>query len=182
MKPARILPILLSFCALALVLTPAALGQQEGAAPQGVERFNGNWRYAGSASHGRDIIERAVVRAVDGMNFITQPIATGRLRDKNPLVNRIDIDAAGNSVRVVFDRGRTYRGQLGQWTDHSFDGEQVRVQFRDRDGALVQLFRTDSGSRRNIYRLKSDGRLQVDITVQSGSLPRDMTYTLLYRR
>lgn len=181
MKSVRILPILLAFCALALVIAPAALGQQETAA-EGAARFNGNWRYAGSASHGREIIERAVVRAVDGMNFITQPIATGRLRDKNPLVRRIDIDATDDSVRVVFDRGRTYRGQLDQWTDHRFDGDTVRVQFRHRGDALVQLFRTDSGSRRNVYRLKRDGRLQLDVTVQSGSLPRDMTYTLLYRR
>ena len=55
-----------------------------------------------SFDHDRDqVIERAITRAVDGMNFITQPIASGRLRDKNPLVRRFEITLSGNAKPLV---------------------------------------------------------------------------------
>lgn len=180
----RLVPVLITLLAFfAVPFGPGdAKGQEAAAAAQGLERFNGSWRYGSSASRGRDIIERAVVRAVDGMNFITQPIATGRLRGKNPLVQRIDINLTSTDARVVFDGNRTYRGALNAWTSHSFDGETLNVQFRHRGDSLVQLFRSDSGTRRNVYRLLRNGGLRLEVTLQSGSLPRDMTYSLDYRR
>ncbi|MCB9595239.1 MAG: hypothetical protein H6719_21150 [Sandaracinaceae bacterium] len=185
MKTHRLVPVLFAVGALALGVAPVALGQESGgaaAAQSGPERFNGTWRFAGSASQGRQTIERAITRAVDGMNFITQPIATGRLRDKNPLVQRIEIQLTATNARVVFDGSRTYRGALNQWTNHTFDGETIRVQFLHRTDAIVQMFRTDGGTRRNVYRLLPDGRLRLEVTVHAGSLPRDLTYQLTYRR
>lgn len=186
MKIRRLLPVSLAAVALALVLvplspsTPVAHGQ-EGEASSGPDRFNGTWRFNGSASSGRQTIEAAVERAIDGMNFITQPIARGRLRDKNPLVRRIEINLAPPNCRVVFDGSRTYRGNLNAWTPHTFDGDTVRVQFRHREDSIVQMFRTDSGSRRNVYRLLPNGRMRLEVTVQAGSLPRAMSYRLTYR-
>lgn len=174
-------PVLLTL--IAFFAVPVASGQEAERAPApGPERFNGTWRYAESAQRGRDIIERAVVRAVHGMNFITQPIATGRLRGKNPLVQRIEINLTATNARVVFDGSRTYRGALDAWTPHTFDGETLNVQFRQRGDALVQLFRSDGGSRRNVYRLMPNGTMRLEVTLQSSSLPRNMTYTLTYRR
>ena len=180
----RVVPAFLAILAFfALPFPPGeARGQEVPAASAGPERFNGTWRYAQSAQHGRDVIERAIRRAVDGMNFITQPIATGRLRDKNPLVRRIEIQVTNDRARVVFDGDRTYRGALNEWTTHRFDGETLNVQFRHRSDSLVQLFRSDSGTRRNVYRLMPNGNLRLEVTVQSGSLPRDMVYRLDYRR
>lgn len=173
--------VALSLVALAAGLGPVAAGQDSAGGATGAARLNGSWRFASSAAAGRQTIERAITRAVDGMNFITQPIATGRLRDKNPLVQRFEIQIANGNARVVFDGRRTYRGALDAWTPHRFDGESLSVQFRDRGDSLVQLFRTDSGTRRNIYRVLPDGRMRLEVTVQSGSLPRDMTYQLTYR-
>lgn len=186
MKIRRSLPILLAASALAFVVaplaSPAPVAHGQEADSEGPERFNGSWRFAGSASSGRRTIEAAVERAIDGMNFITQPIARGRLRDKNPLVRRIDINLAPPNCRVVFDGSRTYRGQLGAWTPHTFDGDTIRVQFRHRADSIVQLFRTDSGTRRNVYRLLPNNRMRLEVTVQADSLPHDMTYRLTYRQ
>ncbi len=181
----RLGPVLLALAAFFVLPFPPgeAAGQEApAAAQQGPERFNGTWRYAHSAQHGRDVIERAVVRAVHGMNFITQPIATGRLRGKNPLVQRIQIDLTATNARVVFDGDRTYQGALNTSTRHTFDGETLNVEFRHRGDALVQLFRSDSGTRRNVYRLLPNGTMRLEVTLQSGSLPRDMVYRLDYRR
>ena len=170
----------------AALFAPTALGQDEGgaAAPAeaGVSRFAGTWSYSGSHDHGTQIISRAVDRTVDPMNIFVRAIAAGRLRGKNPLVSRIVIAVDGENIRVEFDGNRTYRAALGQWRRHSFDGETINVQFRYTGGALVQLFRTDGGSRRNVYRIMPDGRLRLEVTVQSDQLPSDMHYQLLYRR
>lgn len=156
--------------------------QEEAAAEEGVERFAGTWRYAGSAQSGTQIISRAVDRTVDPMNIFVRAIAAGRLRDKNPLVRRITITVTGETVNVDFDGNRSYRTTLGQWRRHTFDGDSINVQFRYQRGSLVQLFRTDGGSRRNVYRMMPNGQMRLEVTVQSDQLPRDMTYRLSYRR
>ena len=175
MTPTR-LTLTLSL-AFALALPSLAAAQDEG-----VERFAGTWRYSGSAESGTRIIHRAVDRTVEDMNIFVRAIAAGRLRDKNQLVRRIQITVSGDTVTVEFDGNRTYRTQLGQWRRHTFDGDSINVQFRYRNGALVQLFRSDSGSRRNVYRILDDGRMRLDVTVQSDQLPQDMRYGLVYRQ
>ena len=170
---------------LAAVPSVPALGQEaETPAAQDpvAEFFNGTWRYAGSAQHGTQIIHRAVDRCVEPENFIVRSVAAGRLRDKNPLVRNISINVGGGNARIVFDGSRTYRTALGAWRTHRFDGDSVRVQIREHNGSIVQLFRTDSGTRRNVYRRMPNGQMRVEVTVQANSLERDMTYRLLYRR
>lgn len=169
----------LAVALLALAAVPA-MGQDDAAA--GPERFNGTWRYNGSAASGQRIIERQVERTVAPMNIFIRAIAAGRLRGKNQLVRRIEINVANDNARIVFDGSRTYRTGLGQWRNHTFDGDQLRVQIRERNGSLVQLFRSDGGSRRNIYSILPDGNMRLQVTVQSDQLPRDMTYRLTYRR
>jgi len=168
-----------ALAALGLAALPA-LGQE--ADVPAAEAFNGTWRYAGSAAHGTQIIHRAVDRCVEPENFIVRSVAAGRLRDKNPLVRNIAINIGSGNAQIVFDGSRTYRTGLGAWRTHTFDGDSVRVQIREHNGAIVQLFRTDSGTRRNVYRMMPNGQMRLEVTVQANSLDRDMTYRLLYRR
>ena len=169
--------------ALSLLCAPSAvLAQEAEAADEGASRFAGTWRYTQSAQHGAEVINRAVGHTVEPMNIFVRAIAAGRLRGKNPLVRRIAMTVNGDNVQVVFDGNRTYRAPMNQWRSHTFDGNTVRVQFRYRNGALVQLFRSDGGTRRNVYRLRANGTMSLSVTVQSPQLPRDMNYTLIYRR
>ena len=166
-------------------MAPTAHAQDdaaEEAADEGVTRFAGTWRYSGSAASGTQIISRAVDRTVEPMNIFIRAIAAGRLRGKNQLVRRITISVSGETVTVDFDGNRSYRAQLGQWRRHTFDGDSINVQFRYQRGSLVQLFRSDGGSRRNVYRMLPNGRMRLDVTVQSEQLPRDMRYQLVYRQ
>ena len=192
MKRRTLLSSLSALGLLGLAAAPAfPASGQEGAPPaagastaeaSAAEFFNGTWRYVGSAQHGTQIIHRAVDRCVEPENFIVRTVAAGRLRDKNPLVRSIAINVSGGDARIVFDGSRTYRTALGSWRTHRFDGDSVRVQIREHNGALVQLFRTDSGTRRNVYRRLPNGQMRLEVTVQANSLERDMTYRLLYRR
>lgn len=156
----------ISFCFLALtMMTSTAFAQEAAAAEPSVEQFAGTWRYSGSAQSGTRIIERSVDRTVEPMNIFVRAIAAGRLRGKNQLVRSIQITVSGQNVTVVFDGNRTYRTTLGSWRSHTFDGDSINVQFRYRGGTLVQLFRSDSGTRRNVYRIMPDGRMRLEVTV-----------------
>ena len=146
------------------------------------EQFNGTWRYSGSASHGTNIIHRAVDRCVEPENFIVRTVAAGRLRDKNQLVRTFVFTVGNGNARIVYDGSRTYRTVLGSWRQHRFGGDPVNVQIRATSNSIVQLFRTDSGNRRNVYRMMGDDRMRLEVTVQANSLERDMTYRLNYRR
>lgn len=176
----KIGPVLALSVLVAAVAAPA-FGQDSSGA-SGIDRFVGTWRYAGSQDHGTRIIHRAVDETVAPMNFFVRSIAAGRLRGKNPLVQRIEIANPNHNIRITFDGDRTYETAPNQWRTHRFDGESIRVQIRERGDALVQLFRTDSGNRRNVYRLTGDGRMRLEVTVQSDQLPQDMTYRLNYRQ
>lgn len=166
---------------IAFVLLSVA-GVASGQEAAGLDRYVGHWRYDGTPEHGQRIIEAAVGRAVDGMGFIVSDIAAGRLRGKNQLVREIVISQAGDRVRIAFDGTRVYETALEQWTPHHTpDGESVSVLHRYHQGSLVQLFRSDSGTRRNVFRMSGD-RIRLEVTVQSPSLPRAMTYSLTYRR
>lgn len=169
---------------MALCVALPAFGQANGGAPaaSGIERFVGTWRYAGTPEQGREIIHRAVDYTVEPMNFITRGFAAGRLRDKNQLIRNIEIAAPGDSIRVTFDGERTYQTPPNQWRVHTFQGEDVNVVLRPRGDVLVQLFRSESGLRRNVYRLVDDDTMHLEVTVQSDQIPRDMRYRLEYRR
>lgn len=166
----------------ALCLAIPVLGQQPNGTASDLERFTGTWEYAGTREQGTQIIHDAVDRTVESMNFMTRGFAADRLREKNPLVERIDISTEGDELQVVFDGERHYRAPLNQWRAHTFQDETVRVQFRQQDDSLVQLFGTESGVRRNVYRLLGDDRMQLEVTIQSEQIPRDMRYELDYRR
>jgi hypothetical protein len=181
----RTLSILAALAAVAVALPALGQEEQEEQMETGtelVEPFLGTWRYAGTEEQGTRVIHDAVDRTVAPLSFVTRPFVAGRLRAKNPLVQRIDISAPGDSVRIVFDGERTYEAPPDQWRDHTFEDETVAVQIRPRREALVQLFRSESGLRRNVYRVTGEGQMRLEVTVQSERIPEDMRYQLNYRR
>jgi hypothetical protein len=174
-----------SFLAFVLVVGSAAFGQDQPTQPSAassVEPLIGTWRYSGSAAHGAEIVNRAIGRTVEPMNLIVRGFAADRLRGKNQLVQRIAISRTSDGFRIVYDGSRTYQTPTNQWRVHNFQGESLRVLIRENNGSLVQMFRSDSGTRRNVYRIVGEGRMRFEVNVQSPSLPRAMSYQLTYRR
>lgn len=180
----------LTFFFLALTLAAASAGEaqatQEGpprvSEPGAAERFTGVYRLAGSVENGTRVIHRAIDHAVEPMNVFVRAIAAGRLRDRIAVVHRIELDVQGAQATITFDHERRCRSGLGQWRQQQLNGRTVRAQIRERSGALVQLTRGQRGSQRVIYRLRADGSLHADFTVESEQLPRDVRYHLTYRR
>lgn len=161
-----------------LLLAAGALAQAPAAA---TPPFAGSWRYATQPA---DVIERAIERGIEEMNFITRPVARRRLRATNHGYSTIEVRVADGTITTVLE-GRTITspadGREIQWRRE--DGELLRVSTSNRDGALVQSFAAEDGSRENVYVVSADGRrLTLHVTIRSERLPAPISYRLLYDR
>jgi hypothetical protein len=131
-------------------------------------------------------VKAAIERTVHDMNFITRPIARGRLVKINPVPQRVRIRMVKDTVSAAFDDGNPVvtplNGDVVPWsnpltkeTDHAHvvaSGETV-----------VQFIAAPDGTRENAFVFSADGtRLRLVVTVTSPRLPRALVYELLFRR
>lgn len=130
-----------------------------------------------------DDVERAIVEGTKGMG-LTGVIARGRLRDTNPVYRTIAIDAAPDTVTLVFDGEVTLTAAAtGEEMEWRYRGETFRVRTTWESGAVRQLFASADGTRENVTTLDADGvTLRVTTTVRASVLPGPIEYVLVYRR
>ena len=176
----------LALAAPAVAQTPPAAppAAQPAPAPDPRARLAGTYSYAGGARE-RQALEQAIERTIADMNFITKPIARGRLRDKNPVhptitiqfpAGLIDVRMAGRSPLRSPDNGSPAPGQ-------GLSNEAIRVTQRIQGATLVTATTSDEGGRRIEFTPAPDGRsLVVRVTVTSPRLPMPLRYQLTYRR
>jgi len=160
----RILPLLLA----------APLAAQ---APGGLM---GTWKLA-STPDLPGIIEQATAR----MNFVTRPIARGRLKKTNAAYAQVVIGGAAGEVTIQYE-GRAAQhmpagGQAVPWVRE--DGEKFLISARVEGGDLIQTYKAEDGERVNVFHADpATGALSLGVTVTSPRLPGPLTYTLPYRR
>jgi hypothetical protein len=171
-----------------LALWPATAQPQEGASrfDDFRERFEGTWVLATSTASARQTVDRAIEQAVSAMSFFVRGVARPLLRDNTPLNRRIEFDFRdGARIRVRFpDTGWEATTRVGRTERaRTQDGDTMRVtqRFHD-DGSLEQVFQADQGTRWNVYRVDSEGRMTVQSTVQGDMMPQPMRFSLRYRR
>ena len=174
MRRQRMTAVLFALLALALGAPAAAEAQQSSLA--------GTWTLNRGQS---DDIQAAINRAVARMNFVTRPIARGRLRRTNTAYERVVIAFPSNQVSVRYDERNPIvspaSGAAVKWTRE--DGEVFDVSMRPAGGRLTQTFTAEDGSRENVYTLSADGRtLTMNVTIRSPRLSAPLTYKLVYNR
>lgn len=160
----------------ALALLPLAPAHAQVAA------LEGDFVYLEAES---DPIHEAIEEAVSGMNFITRPIARGRLRRTNEPYQRISIRLGSEEVTITTDDRAPIvarpDGNPMKWTRE--DGEVLDLTTRWVDDALEQTFVAEDGQRANRFTLNPDGdRLELHVTVTSPRLAKPLTYVLRYQR
>lgn len=165
--------------ALALLVAAAVSGA---AWAQAQASLRGTWRYNAQAS---DNIQTAINTAVARMNFVTRPIARGRLRNTNQPYQRVVVDFNQQQVTLTFDqRGAITTPANGtpiKWTRE--DNEVLDVSTEWENGVLEQTFKAEDGQRVNRYSLSSDGgTMTMNVTITSPRLPQPLTYKLVYNR
>ena len=144
--------------------------------------LDGNYTYVAAQS---DDIKAAIEQAVRRMNFITRPIARGRLTKTNSPYQSLAITTSGSEIRIVTDQRAPIvtppTGAPVKWTRE--DGEVFDVTTRWADGSLEQTFVAEDGQRKNVFVLAPDGNtLEMRVTITSPRLAQPLTYTLRYRK
>lgn len=167
---------LLSALAVALTLSAAP------AAAQANDALRGTFTLNREAS---DDVQAAINQTVQRMNFVTRPVARGRLRNTNQPYQRVTIAwADGNVTTTIDDRApitSPANGTKVRWTRE--DNETLDLSTAWRNGTIVQRFEAEDGTRENAYSVSPDGRtMTINVTVTSPRLPRPLTYKLVYNR
>lgn len=127
-------------------------------------------------------VDAAIEAAVAEMSFFLRDFGRSRLRDKNPVHTRLQIEMTGSHVVVTFDQDR-YEGTEGSWVPVTARGEPARLLVQRTGRRLYLTFRGDDGEKRMVHTISEDGRyLWLDVTVTSPRLPVPLTYRLNFRR
>jgi hypothetical protein len=150
--------------------------------PPAESPFNGVWRFAGGDAE-RRALEASVARAVQGMGFIIEGIAAGRLRERNQIPDVLTIRVANNVVEYTGLQGRVFRSPAdgSPVQTQNPQGELITLSTRVTGNLMVRLGSRAEGSRREELRVNGN-TLIIDGVVSSSRLPRPLTYRLTYRR
>ncbi len=154
--------------------------------PGARERFAGaTFVYAGDASE-RAAIDSAVEYGIEDFNFITRPIARGRLRDTTRPYASLRFSFENGRIEVAAPGYHTFStpddGTAASWVNLEGDTTSLtqRIAAPNR---IVQAISTDQGGRNNVLILSPDNRtLTVRSTVHSPRLTHSIVFTLTYRR
>ena len=172
MRPQRLIPALFALLAL---LAPAL------SHAQGPESLRGTYTLNRQAS---DNVNQAIEAAVARMNFVTRPIARGRLRKTNTAYERLVISFPTSQVSIQFDARNAIvtnaNGTPIKWRRE--DGEEFDVSTEWENGRLEQTFAAEDGRRVNEYTLSADGTLTMNVTITSPRLASPLRYKLVYNR
>ena len=133
-----------------------------------------------------DNVEKAITSAVKDMNFITRPIARGRLNKTNQPYQQVTIATSGANTVVTIDklppRQAPSIGTPVDWTRPA-DGEKMKLSMKWEGGHLIETFKPEDGQRVNEYALSADGAtLTMNVTITSPRLSKPLKYKLVFRK
>jgi hypothetical protein len=131
-----------------------------------------------------DDVKTAVERSAGEFNVILRPFARSRLTKANPVPRKVRITYTETEVSVQLDAAPPVTaprdGHTVTWTRD--DGKPFELTAHLEGGALRQSFKGDDGQRTNVYRLRPDGKLSMEVTLTSPRLDKPLSYTLVFTR
>lgn len=131
-----------------------------------------------------DDVKAAVDRAAAQFNFVLRPFARSRLTKANPVPHNVRIAYTSAEVSVQLDAAPPVvaprDGRKVTWKRD--DGTPFDLTAHLEGGVLRQSFKGDDGERTNVYRLRPDGKLAMEVTLTSPRLDKPLTYTLVFAR
>ncbi len=130
-------------------------------------------------------IEKGIEKSIDDMNFITRPIARGKLEDANIAFKKITFKFSGDKVSIQHD-GRAIitapaDGTAIKWKRN--DGEVFKVTQKVSETKITQTFKGDDGKKTMVYKFNKDfSQMWVSVRIDSSQLPEPVRYTMKYKR
>lgn len=150
--------------------------------PPQASPFAGVWRFAGGDAE-RRAFEAAVQRAVQGMGWIIEGMAAGRIRDSSPIPDTITIRVQNNQIEYIGVRGRLIRSPADGTTIQTTNaqGEPISLSTRINGNQMVRNGSRSEGTRREVLTVNGN-TLVIEGTVSASRLPRPLVYRLTFRR
>ena len=151
---------------------PAALALTMGALPHGAFVLD----HAPDLSKG---IEAFVAQAPGSQRARLEQ----RLKDVDPLYQRLELGTTADALSLRFE-GRDplvlpLDGRPVAWTREG--GEAMTVSARPSLSGVLQTYKAADGERTNEFVALPDGRLLLSVQVHVNGLPKDLSYTVVYR-
>jgi hypothetical protein len=149
------------------------------AAPLAAQSVAGDWHLA-TAPDVPGIIDGATAP----MNFITRPIARGKLKKTNPVYQRIRINRTPAEFVLQYDERAPQHmpadGKAVAWTRE--DKEVFQISARVEKDDLVQHYQAEDGERTNVFHVDpATHLLSMAVTIKSKRLPAPVVYTITYK-
>lgn len=160
-----------------LALVPRELFAEEPA----VNAFLGNFKHVGGNKE-REARDRAIEDVVADMSFISRGIARDKLKQSNPVAQKLTLASDPKHLTVTMD-GRSYKGPLdgSRVKVKTILGDEMDMHFKIKKAALDQVFSGEDKGRVNAFRF--DGaKLIFNVRVHASALPKDLVYKLTYEK
>ncbi len=146
-----------------------------------MQRYTGRWNLVAAES---DNIDAAIETAIRSMNFVARPIARSRLKRRNVAFPHFDVSVDGRGLRVHHADGLdvVYPAVGESVKTRSPDGSDITTRLGV-EPALLLTYDAEAGRREDTYVLDAKAsKLILNVRLTSSSLPKALTYRLVYRR
>ncbi len=142
---------------------------------------SGDFRYSGGDSQ-RAARDAAIDGVVSDMNFFVRGIARSRLKKATKISPSVAVSRDGENLVVLID-GKRYSAPLsGKGVEvTNAEGDKMTLTHREKNGRIDQTFRAKDGGRKNMLRCQGD-KLELQVTIFSPRLPREIKYRLSYKK
>ena len=136
------------------------------------------------ASHQKEM-DAAIEDTIEDMNFITRPIARGKLQKSNVIFKKVTLGLEPDTVSIQLDARKATKTksdgtQSVKWKRD--DGDEFKVSQKREDNHITQIYKGEDGSKVIDCNLSSDHKkLTMIVQVKSSKLPKPLTYTLRYK-
>lgn len=130
---------------------------------------------------GEESIKKGIEVAIDDMNFITKPIARGKLEKSNIPFKKLIFKVSEKTISIQHNDRKPIitEGKPVQWTRD--DGEKFQVTQVQNGQKLTQTFSSEDGKKVLTYTFtETFKKLTVDVLVTSGKISGPLKYTLHY--
>ncbi len=152
-------------------------------APAGLEKYDGEYKYANTREHGVAIVEKALDAALADLNMVMKLLVKKSMSGR--FAETVSIDVDGSEVGIKIGDNDKATARIGETENvKSKDGKQSgKLTHQFEGGKLTETLTGENGTIVNVLQLSADGKtLSRDVTVTSPRMKKPLKYKLVYNR
>jgi hypothetical protein len=152
----------------------------------GAAHYVGTYKYGKNLDHGRNIVRRAIGKAIESLPSLYRGLARRRVASIDPLVRQVTISLPGKQISVTHIGAKratfsTVRGANQKVKNRR--GNEVDLTQRFIGNRLEQIWVGPNSRRHVSYKLSSDSTsLVMATTIKNKRMSEPISYKLVYLR